>query len=88
MKRAILAIALLCAACGERPVVGNPPVADVEAVVEKKPAPTEAILTDPAASARYNAAIEAWGDRVSAAGGRLCRYFANLAMVVDCPASK
>jgi hypothetical protein len=88
VKRAIIAIVLLCAACGERPVVGNPPVADVEAVVEKKPAPTESILTDPAASARYNAAIEAWGDRVSAAGGRLCRYFANLSMAVDCPAGK
>jgi hypothetical protein len=85
VKHTILAIALLCCACGERPILGNPPVADVEAVVEKKPAPSEAILTSPAASARYNAAIEGWGDRVSAAGGRLCRFFKARGMEVDCP---
>lgn len=85
MKRAALALVLLCAACGGHPAVGLPPAADVTAVVERKPAPTEAILTDPAASARYNSAVEAWGDRISAAGGRLCRYFANLGMEADCP---
>lgn len=88
MKPAALALVLLCAACGEHPTVGLPPAADVAAVVERKPVPTEAILTDPAASARYNSAIEAWGDRVSAAGGRLCRYFANLGMEAECPPGK
>ena len=85
MKRAILALALLCASCGEHPAVGLPPAADVAAVVEKKPAPTEAILTDPNASSRYNKAIETWGDRISTAGGRLCRYFKRLGMKADCP---
>lgn len=89
MKRAILTMALVCAGCGEHPAVGLPPADDVAAVVERKPATTEAILTDPAASARYNAAVEAWGDRISAAGGRLCRYFANLGMKKPgCPAGR
>ncbi|MYL98719.1 hypothetical protein GR702_13195 [Novosphingobium sp. FGD1] len=45
------------------------------AVTEDKPKPTAAILTDPSADARYNSAIEAWGDRVRDAGLRLCRFY-------------
>lgn len=69
---------------------GYPPIADLQAVTEDKPAPTEAILTDPVADAHYNASVEAWGDRISSAGGRLCRFFDNAGMVgVDfCPATK
>lgn len=55
------------------------------AAVESKPLPTEAIVTDPAASARYNASVEAWGDRLRSAGLRLCRYFKATGMRVDCP---
>jgi len=54
-------------------------------VTEKKPAPTDDIVTDPKASALYNASVESWGDRVSAAGGRLCRFFKARGMAVGCP---
>ena len=69
---------------------GYPPVADLQAVTEEKPKPTDEILIDPVADAQYNASIESWGDRISSAGGRLCRFFDNAGMVgVDfCPASK
>ncbi|EJU14141.1 hypothetical protein LH128_05263 [Sphingomonas sp. LH128] len=41
-------------------------------------------MTDPAASALYNSRVEGWGDRVRAAGVRLCRYFEAQGMEVDC----
>ncbi len=63
-----------------------PPAADIAAVTEAKPQPTADILTDPAANDRYNSAIEARGDRLYAAGARLCRFFARTGMRVDCPA--
>ena len=65
-----------------------PPAADLSAAVEAKPVPTAAIVEDAAANARYSADVEAWGDRVRAAGGRLCRYFVALGMTgVRCPAA-
>lgn len=69
---------------------GYPPVADLQAVIEEKPQATEAILTDPVADALYNASIESWGDRISSAGGRLCRFFKKVEMpgVDFCPTSK
>lgn len=57
-----------------------PSRADVLAATEKKPAPTADIVTDPTASALYNAKIEAWGDRVRSAGVRMCRYFKRTGM--------
>lgn len=62
-----------------------PPYADVKAATEAKPRPSLDIATSAQASEDYNAAIEAWGDRVSAAGGRLCRYLKRVGMAVDCP---
>jgi hypothetical protein len=62
-----------------------PPRADIQAVTEAKPIPPTTILTDPTASDEYNARLEAWGERVRAAGVRLCRYFQNEGMAVDCP---
>ena len=59
---------------------GYPPLADIQAVTETKPRPTAAILTDPAADARYNASIEAALDRVHAAAMRLCRFYARTGM--------
>jgi hypothetical protein len=38
------------------------------------------------AEAHYNASVEAWGDRVEAAGARLCRFFQRRGMKdLDCP---
>lgn len=65
---------------------GYPPVADLQAVTEAKPIPTDAIATDAVAEAHYNASVEAWGDRLRSAGVRLCRFFKATKMPgVDCP---
>lgn len=61
-----------------------PPHADLVAVTEPKPVPTIEIVTSDAANARYNADVESWGDRVSAAGLRLCRFFGELGSKVPC----
>jgi hypothetical protein len=56
------------------------------AATESKPVPTNAIATDPVAEAQYNSAVESWGDRVRAAGVRLCRFFDETGMKgLDCP---
>ena len=70
---------LALSACATNPAP-YPAVADVQAVTEAKPRPTPDILTDPAASDRYNAALEAWGERLHSAGLRLCRYFERTGM--------
>ena len=59
-------------------------------MTEAKPIPSDAIATDPQVEAQYNADVESWGDRVSAAGGRLCRFFAGVDMpgVDFCPEAK
>lgn len=66
---------------------GFPPLADVKAATEAKPVPDDAIATDPVAEAHYNADVESWGDRLSAAGGRLCRFFEAIKMpgLTGCP---
>jgi hypothetical protein len=65
-----------------------PPAADLIAVTEDKPKPNAAILTDPSADARYNSAVEAWGDRIRAAGLRLCRFHERTGMhILACPTS-
>lgn len=56
-------------------------------MTEAKPRPGADILTEPAANDRYNSAIEARGDRIYAAGARLCRFFERNGMKgLDCPA--
>lgn len=71
-----------CASSG-----GFPPLAELKAVTEAKPIPGDEIASDPAAEAHYNASVEAWGDRLSSAGGRLCRFFERLKMpALSCPA--
>lgn len=42
------------------------------------------IVTDPAASAAYNAAVESWGDRVRAAGLRTCRWLNERGGAFNC----
>lgn len=49
-------------------------------MTEAKPVPDDAIATDPAADAHYNASVESWGDRVSSAGVRLCSFFRGTGM--------
>ncbi|WEK42999.1 MAG: hypothetical protein P0Y64_16905 [Candidatus Sphingomonas colombiensis] len=48
-------------------------MADVKAVIEPKPTPSDAILTDAQAAERYNVEVETWGERLSRAGARICR---------------
>jgi len=79
-----VALALALTACAHGPA-GMPARADIEALVEAKPTPGPEILTDPNASARYNSAIEGWGDRLSSAGARLCRFYVDQGADLDCP---
>lgn len=74
-------------ACGGQVSVRSsfPPRADLEAVTETKPAPTIAIVESAQAAEHYNAAVEAWGDRVAAAGARLCKFYQTIGMTVRCP---
>lgn len=73
-----------CAAPGSMKAAFPPP-ADLAAVTEPKPVPGPEIVTSAKAAEEYNAAVEGWGDRVSAAGGRLCRFYQRLGMKVPCP---
>ncbi|MCW1431414.1 hypothetical protein [Novosphingobium sp. JCM 18896] len=83
MKRAIV-LCLAVAGCASKPLP-FPPRADVVAMTEAKPKPGADVLTDPAANDRYNSVLEARGDRLYAAGVRLCRFFRDTGMDVDCP---
>lgn len=88
MSRSTTLAGLVCAslalsACATKPIA-TPPRADVQALVEPKPKPSADILSDPAASDRYNSAVEGWGDRLSSAGKRLCVYFQSTGMDVEC----
>lgn len=75
-------LASSCAAPGAIP----PPAADLQAAVEPKPQPTDDIATSQQAYDQYQASLEAWGDRLYAAGGRLCRWSAKVYKVkLNCP---
>lgn len=52
----------------------TPPAADLRAAIEPKPVPPADLVTSEEAAARYDAAVESWGERLNAAGGRLCRW--------------
>lgn len=55
-------------------------------MTEAKPVPSAAIATDPEAAAKYDASVELWGERLRAAGIRLCRFFDETGMAgLDCP---
>ena len=75
-RLALLLSLSLATGCAEhtRTLVKTPPAADLRAVTESKPEPTMDILTSAKAEADYNAATEAWGDRLRAAGARICRW--------------
>lgn len=89
MRTTILAIALamlvLAAAACQHDSAVFPDARELAAVTEPKPRPPVDILTDPEASDRYSSALEAWGDRLHSAGGRLCRFFREQGMEVECP---
>ena len=76
----VLPLAIGCATARD-----FPPRQDLQAATETKPLPPASILTDPSANDHYNAQLEAWGERVQAAGVRLCRYFKAKGMEIDCP---
>ena len=88
LVRLTLPMSLWLASGCAAPALHFPPVADLSAVTEAKPVPSAAIVSDARAGARYSADVEAWGDRVHGAGGRLCRYFVAMGMKgVSCPAA-
>lgn len=82
-SRLCVAGALLLVSACKTPGI-YPPRQDLIEVTEKKPTPGADILTDPAAGDRYDSAIEGWGDRVRAAGMRLCRFYGRTGMKVLC----
>lgn len=59
---------------------GFPSRQDVVEVTEPKPRPEGDILNDPEAGDLYDSAIEGWGDRIHAAGMRLCRFYERTGM--------
>lgn len=66
----MLSLVSACAASGAIP----PPAADIQAAVEPKPVPSDDIATSQKAADDYSASVEAWGDRIFSAGGRICRW--------------
>jgi len=68
------------------PASVHPPLADLQAVTEPKPEPTDDITISQQAYDLYQAKIEWWGDRVSDAGARLCRWSRDTyKLKVKCP---
>jgi len=53
--------------------------------VEPKPVPTVEILTDAAAEARYNSAVEGWGERGWSTVARICRWAKAHGSRAPCP---
>lgn len=82
----VFALVMILTACATKPVAVYPPRTDVADVITPKPKPSADILVDPAASDRHNKNVESWGDKLHAAGTRLCRYFDSIGMPdLDCP---
>lgn len=60
-----------------------PPAADVEGATEPKPLPPVNIATDAQANAQYSADVESWGERVRAAGVRVCEWLNDAVKTAD-----
>ena len=75
-RHLLLLLPLAAGGCAarERTSLAIPPAADLRAAIEPKPRPDAIILTSARAEADYTASVEAWGERVSAAAVRLCRW--------------
>jgi hypothetical protein len=88
----ILPCVLLASGCGGRARIQPifPDAADVEASQERKPVPGVEIVSDPVARAFYDAQVESWGDRVSAAAVRICHAMNDMGGKFACakPAAK
>jgi hypothetical protein len=82
---ALGALSLALSACQTSGSI-PPPADDLKAAVEPKPVPGEDIATSDQANADYSASVEAWGDRISAAGGRICRWSERVYKIrIGCP---
>lgn len=82
----VAATLLTVSACAKPiPVVLSPPAIDVEGAAEPKPLPPPEIATDEDAALQYDLALEAWGERVSAAGRRVCRWLVKNGAEYACP---
>jgi hypothetical protein len=80
---------LLAASACATPGAIPPPVADLKAAVEPKPVPSDEIATSQKAADDYSATIEGWGDRVAAAGARICRWSERVYKIkVGCPKAR
>jgi len=64
-----------------------PSSADLEAVTAEKPIAPPEIATSAQAAAEYDISVEVWGEGVSRAGGRICRWAVNngAKLPFDCP---
>lgn len=86
---ALLLASLAVSACDKQVRIEQPtpPVADVRALVEPKPAIVGDIVNDDTAAALHSSKVETWGDGLSAAGARMCRWFAETGakLPFDCP---
>lgn len=86
ISRLLPLLGLLLAGACTTPGAIPPPVADLQAVVESKPVPGDDIATSQTAADQFSASIEGWADRISAAGGRLCRWSVRTYKVkIGCP---
>ena len=89
MSLILLPSLLAVSACAGRERIQPlfPPAADVSAAIEPKPIAPPEIVTSAQANARYNIGIEAWGERVNRAGGRICRWIVDNGgeLPFDCP---
>jgi hypothetical protein len=67
---------LAASACADKVQIQPlfPPATDIKAVTEPKPIAPVDIVTSENAAENYDIELESWGDRVSAAGGRICRW--------------
>ena len=74
MKLTLLVPLLLASGCSKQALQLHPPAIDVEATTESKPIPSVEAVTDATAKARDDEAIESWGERVQAAGVRVCNW--------------
>lgn len=93
LRLALLPLLLAAPGCAKQvppPTPSSVSAALVKELQAPKPQPGDDILTNDAAAARYSIAVETWGDRLSAAGGRLCRSLVRqgVALPFDCPAAR
>lgn len=79
MKHLIAPATLALAACAHNPTP-FPPVSDVNALVVPRPKMPPEALTDPTADANHRSAVRKWGDDLSAAGKRVCKFLDRTGM--------